>query len=435
VLQVANVPLYWGRQTVYERTALNAGTALATGVTALGRHVVVDKAALDAAGIANGDRVVIDDGLSTEEYLTIGRIQTTDDVTGADLGTSDRVWFTTPLRFAHAAGAAFQEVTLSTRAEGIAYDVTDAATGTLTLVAGRFTAGNPVVVSYRTHGRFGWYRAPGDAQQALFPAPIADTDELDASWGDWKGLPLVDGTYTVGMWANIDFTVGPDRALRPVGAWNNLNTDNTTYRSMSPPATKQFLFGTATVPTPRNKVASGATCNRCHTEVLAHGFGRRGLDTCLLCHTTPGVEDGPKYTYASWYVGPTSGVTMDFRSLLHKVHMGSQLTHADTYTVNGVFLGTPYPVKVPEVGEVGGAVRCEGCHGQGNTAWKQPATPSHPMQPTGVQSWQLACSSCHDSDLATVHMTLMTAPAGLESCSVCHGPGRDSAVDVVHVAR
>ena len=47
--------------------------------------------------------------------------------------------------------------------EGSAYTVTDAAAGQITLAAGAFAAGNPVVVTYRTHGRFGFRRGPGDA--------------------------------------------------------------------------------------------------------------------------------------------------------------------------------------------------------------------------------------------------------------------------------
>ena len=110
-------------------------------------------------GIAVGDRVVIDDGVpAKEEYLTVGRIQTTDDVTGFDLGTRDRIWFTTSLRFDHDAAAVIQEVTLTSKREGVHYNVTSAATGEITLLAGQFTSPNPVVASYRADPRFGRFR-------------------------------------------------------------------------------------------------------------------------------------------------------------------------------------------------------------------------------------------------------------------------------------
>jgi predicted CXXCH cytochrome family protein len=435
VFAVGNLPLYWGRQVVMERTAL-VGTAgaLTTGTfAAFQRFAVVDLAA--NAGFAVGDRVVLDPGLATEEYVQIGRLQATADQNGADLGGFDRVWFTTPLRYGHASGAVIQEVTLSNRREGTDYTVTNAATGELTAIAGRFTAGNPVVVSYRSAGRFGWKRSPSDASQNLFPAPIADSEEVDAAWGDWKGLPLLDGTYTVALWANRDFTITPAGALTNTQAWNVFNNDNTTYRMMAKPAQKNFLFGGATTVEPRKVISSGDTCNACHTDVAAHGFGRRGLDTCLTCHNSSGTEDGPKFTYASWFVGPTPAVSMDFRQLLHRVHAGKELSRP--YAVNGVFLGNAYTVTYDSVGFPsfkGGVSECTKCHGPTNTAWKQPAERTHPLAPTPVRTWAVTCGSCHDSAAAEAHFFVQSYN-GNESCAVCHGPGRESSVELVHKVR
>lgn len=434
VFNVGNLPLYWGRQVVMERTALVGSAGSLGASSALNqRYVVLDLGS--NAGLAVGDRVVFDLGLPTEEYAQIGRLQTTSDQTLVDLGAADRVWFTTPLRYAHAAGSAVQEATLANRREGTDYTVSNAATGEITAVAGRFTAGNAVVVSYRTDGRFGWKRAPTDTSQNLFPAPIADSDEVDESWGDWKGLPLLDGTYTVAMWANKDFTVTPAGVLTTTQAWNVWNNDNTTYRMMAKPAQKNFLFGAATTVQTRAVISSGDNCNACHSDLAAHGFGRRGLDTCLVCHNAPGVEDGPKYTYAAWYVRPTPGTTMDFRTLAHRIHAGKELSRP--YEVNGVFLGTPYPVTYDTVGFPsfkGGVSECTKCHGANNTAWKQPAARSHPLSPTPVRTWAAACSSCHDSVGAETHFFVQSYN-GNESCSVCHGPGKEFSVELSHKVR
>ncbi|MEK7412841.1 MAG: hypothetical protein AAB263_05950, partial [Planctomycetota bacterium] len=336
-------------------------------------------------GFAVGDRLAIDLGQPTEEYAQVGRLQTTSDQNGVDLGTLDRVYFTTVLRYAHAQGASIQEVTLTNRREGTDYLVSNAASGEITAIAARFTTGNAVVVSYRSDGRFGWKRSAADTTQALFPAPIADTDEVDATWGDWKGLPLIDGTYTVAMWANRDFTVTPSGALTTTQSWDVWTNDNTTYRMMAKPAQRNFLFGTASTVQPRAVISSGENCNACHNDIAAHGFGRRGLDTCLVCHNSPGVEDGPKFSYSSWFVGATPGATMDFRTVLHRAHAGKELSRP--YVVNGVFLGTPYSVTYDTVGFPsfkGGVSECTKCHGATNTAWKQPAARSHPMAPVAV---------------------------------------------------
>lgn len=431
---VGNLPLYWGRQLVMERTAFVGSPApLAAPSAMLQRYVVTDLGV--SAGIAVGDRVVLDLGLPSEEYAQVGRRQTTDDATGFDLGADDRLWFTTPLRFAHAQGAAVQEVTLTNRREGTDYLVTDAAQGQLMTIPGRFTPGNAVLVNYRTDGRFGWRRSAGDASQDRYPAPIADSDDIDASWGDWKGLPLLDGTYSVALWANKDFTVTPTRALTATQSWDVWTNDNTTYRMMAKPAVRDFLFGAATTVQPRAVISSGDTCNTCHTDIAAHGFGRRGLDTCLVCHNAPGLEDGPKYTYSSWYVRPTPGVTMDFRQLLHRVHAGKELSRP--YEVNGVFLGTPYPVTYDTVGFPsfkGGVSECTKCHGANNTAWKAPADRSHPLAPTPVRAWASVCSSCHDSKAAETHFFVQSF-AGNESCPVCHGPGKEFSVELSHKVR
>src|SRR4029453_5532586 len=107
------------------------------------------------------------------------------------------------------------------------------------------------------------------------------------------------------------------------------------------------------------------------------------------------MEDGPKYTFSSWYVGPTPGASMDFRSLLHKVHMGKELAKAGSYGVNGAFLGIPYEVHAE--GEFpsmpGAAKNCTKCHGN-SSSWKEPATRDHPLASgTPTQVWTEACGS------------------------------------------
>jgi hypothetical protein len=43
-----------------------------------------------------------------------------------------------------------------------------------------------------------------------------------------------------------------------------------------------------------------------------------------------------------------------------------------------------------------------------------------------------ACTACHDSAVTAAHAELNTTPAGVETCDVCHGDGREFAVDNVH---
>jgi hypothetical protein len=436
VRSVANAPLYWGRHTVFERTAIQIGTTSTAAVNRLAPYIEVDASLVP--GIAMGDRIVIDDGLATEEYAQVNLVQTIDDKNGADLGTRDRLWVTPALRFAHAAGASVQEVTLTAKREGSAYTISNAAAGELAVGAGAFAAGNPIVVTYRTDGRFGFRRGPGDELQAVYPPAGADSDDIGVSEGDWKGLPLVDGTYKVGGWANRDFTVHPLGVLSStVKAWNDIATDLTTYRMISPPATRMFQFGAATTEVARDIIANDA-CDSCHGDLQAHGFGRRGYETCTMCHTISGFEDGPKARFASWYTGFTPNVSMEFRGLLHKVHMGKELMQGSSYEVIGVFLGVPYPLKYDKIGfpnMPGGAMQCTSCH-LDNLAWQLPAARNHPAAlSTPTKAWGAACGSCHDAPAAQAHIATQTTPFGVETCTSCHSPGQQAAVKRAHLVR
>ncbi len=84
-----------------------------------------------------------------------------------------------------------------------------------------------------------------------------------------------------------------------------------------------------------------------------------------------------------------------------------------------------------------GAKHCAACHGDTSTAYQEPLDRDHPTeQGTPVPEWGLVCGSCHDSGAAASHIDANTTPgSGIESCSICHGPGRQFEVDVLHMIR
>src|SRR5262249_54550631 len=144
-----------------------------------------------------------------------------------------------------------------------------------------------------------------------------------------------------------------------------------------------FLVGSATAPEPYALISSGRNCEACHQDIGFHGWGRRGFDACLICHGTAGSEDRPQYVAAN--APATTGGTINFRTMLHKIHMGESLDHADTYTVVGFgaaawpnnFTPTAYAdVVFPAL--PGGVENCTKCHGASNTAWVQPSDRDHP---------------------------------------------------------
>lgn len=371
VFTAGNLPVYYGRQTLLERTALvGAATATATNSGSLARYVFVS--AIDP-GLASNDYIVIDEGTATEEYAR---------VSGIDAALK-RVQLSTPLRYVHAAGATVQEATLTYRQEGAANSyVLNPASGTITL-NGAAAMGNAFVLSYRTDGRFGWKRKAGDALQTWYYAPLQESPGLDETWGDWRGKPLVDGTYTVALWGYRAVELKSGGAGAP--EWQ-------TYRDTTASTLMDFLYGgTATNIVPYTKITDTGSCNTCHDYITFHGGGRLSADTCLMCHATPGP-------------------TVNYRTLLHEIH-------AETFPA--------FP---------NGAAECSKCHGAANVF--EPTSRSHPTaQGKPTLDWSVACTGCHSSPAAKAHADTMVSSSGDEACSTCHGPMKDLAAQQVHKAR
>jgi OmcA/MtrC family decaheme c-type cytochrome len=220
----------------------------------------------------------------------------------------------------------------------------------------------------------------------------------------------------------------------------NLYGETNSYGSTSLSHNFDFLVGDAATVEPYALISSGNQCLSCHQELYAHGGGRRGWDTCVICHGTAGSEDRPPYVAAN--APPTTGTTVNFRTMLHKIHRGEDLAHASSYEIIGFGSGAyPNNFGVVTFEEIAfpamprGTQECAKCHGT-STAWEDPAPRNHPAgQALPTRSWRATCGACHDSDAAAAHIDVQTSLTGQESCAVCHGPGRDLDVTVVHKVR
>jgi OmcA/MtrC family decaheme c-type cytochrome len=411
-LTAGNLPVYFGRQTLNEVTTVAVRTTLSASAKALDREVDV----VSTANFAVNDYCVLEGaaGVGTREYVQVGYVE-----------SATRMWFKTPLRYAHAVGATADEPTLTYRQEGAAnrYMLTPA-TGVVTSVVA-FGAGNGIVMTYRTDGRFGYLRHGGDALQASYAPPHNDSPSLGQDWGEWKGLSFEDGTYTASIWGARSIFLG-------------LFGEVQTYQAASTGANVDFLYGaTATTIEPYAFISSSATCYACHSQMLFHGGGRSGVDTCLLCHGVAGAEDWPQYNPPTTNpVPPNNGVTINFRTMLHKIHRGKELANASTYTVYGnqASANTYGEVLFPAMPN--GVQNCRMCHGTSD-AWMGPSPREHSgtEQTVPTRSWRAVCNACHDSDAATAHIDAQTAPSGYESCEVCHGADGQWSVELMHKTR
>jgi hypothetical protein len=393
--------------SVFVRTGIGGGsTVLAEDAGAFQNYVDV----ANAAGFARDEYVMLEHGvLGSEEYL---RIQYVD---------GNRLWFGSlggstyapGTRVPHFAGASIQEVTLTSKTVGTDYTV-NAAAGTITEVT-EFGAGNAVLVTYTTDF----------VMPSAYPVSLNESPDIDESWGDWRGKPIADGTYLVGIWGSRNLTL-------------NLFGESNNYRGTAVAEQMEFLVGSASTVEPYGLISDGASCNSCHSDVQFHGSGRRGFDTCVMCHGAPGAEDRPRYVAANAPL--TTATTINFRTMLHKIHMGEELSNPTQFVVNGFGSGS-YPNNFTShtYGEVvfpampGAVANCTTCHGASNTAWHEPASRNHPTdQGLSARTWRATCGACHDSAAAAAHIDVQTSPGGVESCAVCHGDGSEWNVHRMH---
>ena len=159
-----------------------------------------------------------------------------------------------------------------------------------------------------------------------------------------------------------------------------------------------------------------ASCNSCHDQLSFHGGSRRGVEMCVLCHTTQMVDT-------------KNGGSLDLKVMVHELHMGENLPSVKAgkpLLLNGVdFSEVAYPA------DPGDPRRCETCHSQ-TTGAKQ-AT-AHLTNPT-----RAACGSCHnDVNFATGEKHAGGPQVSDKLCATCHIPQGeidfDASIQGAHVA-
>ncbi len=203
----------------------------------------------------------------------------------------------------------------------------------------------------------------------------------------------------------------------------------------------------------RREIVSIDKCNACHSRKVNHGNNRTdNIQACAACHNPRNTD----FTVRQIAVTPpTDGKresSLDFKVLIHALHASAY--REVPYQVVGFSGFTTYVYDEEEVQYPGRLQNCNGCHI--NDSYRLPlagsvlattldtgAVLSDPADDTLVTAISSTCSSCHDSALASAHMTQnggdfsateasITGGASTETCTVCHGPGRISDIDIAH---
>ncbi len=228
------------------------------------------------------------------------------------------------------------------------------------------------------------------------------------NWSYTFSTPLpadASGSFTVAMEGRINVNV-------------NMGGEVSSQRNYAENPSFAFAIGGGSA-VPRRQVVDDAKCEACHVNLALHGGNRHdGGQYCGSCHRPDLLDIGtpPESVHMKW--------------MIHKIHRGAELENG--YVVKrsrGTF-------DFSHIEYTGDLRNCEACHVNGserlpvadgalptitNNAWWSP------MQPEAA-----ACLSCHDDDDTAVHAYSNTAFFG-ESCTTCHGVGKEFSVDKVHI--
>ena len=244
---------------------------------------------------------------------------------------------------------------------------------------------------------------------------------------DARKAPIVGGQY-VSFNAALPATASGSYAVGIEGYNNvtiNASTMNaTTVRDVGFNQVFYFAVGSGTV-APRRKVVSQANCNGCHSTLSLHGGIRQNVEYCVVCHD-PAVTDASVRPAAS---GPAESI--NFKTMIHKIHTGSNLTTNFTVIGHGSSVN-----NYNDVGYPGDRRDCEQCHLPGTYDLPLPAglisqvAPRDYLNPMPPISG--ACLSCHTTQPAAAHAAIMTSPTLGESCEACHGNNAASSVAKAH---
>jgi OmcA/MtrC family decaheme c-type cytochrome len=218
----------------------------------------------------------------------------------------------------------------------------------------------------------------------------------------------------------------------------------------------------------RRQVVSAEKCNACHGRFIgysslttftpglgAHGANRNDPQVCVICHNGNNPLNG---TVVSGGQVTQYAESADFKRMIHKMHADQE----DNFPV------WPKVQKTTPLGSViyAGLKNCNLCHV--GDSYKQSAsvlgtsvtyavdtssdssnasvTDSDASDNAVISPRASTCSSCHNSDGAKTHMTviggaafgtvtqgaLATGTAVFEQCDGCHLPGAMKPVDAAH---
>ncbi len=199
--------------------------------------------------------------------------------------------------------------------------------------------------------------------------------------------------------------------------------------------------------TPRRNAVLIDKCDDCHKQLSLHGNNRTDKpEVCTMCHN-PNATDIRRRVAGSACVNELGAddQPIDFKNMIHGIHSGNIGVCGFGNSAHPYF-DVVYPGRLNN---------CEGCHEPGSYYPVEPGAilgttvdtndPATPTDDVVISPNTSVCSTCHTSTLAAEHMKQnggdfnatkaadsSLISSGVETCALCHGPGRTADVGVVH---
>jgi OmcA/MtrC family decaheme c-type cytochrome len=199
-----------------------------------------------------------------------------------------------------------------------------------------------------------------------------------------------------------------------------------------------------------------ASCNSCHSTLSLHGDNRTDdIDGCVTCHNPRNTDKRVRLIAND---PPTDGKdeeSIDFKTMVHGIHAAGMRENALEIVGFRGFSTHRYNEEL--VHYPGDLTNCTACHtsdgftlpladGVLGTTVDTGEDRVDPADDIVVTPITAVCSSCHDDQVATSHMTsnggnFSTTQQAIdngevvEECSVCHKSGASADVSTVHNPR
>jgi OmcA/MtrC family decaheme c-type cytochrome len=301
----------------------------------------------------------------------------------------------------------------------------------------------------------GWsttdYHNAGNGSATTPASTISLNGRAVSSGNNAAPVANADGTFTVTSLRAVPAsgTTGSGTAGMTVRAGGDFDGDGTYTDRVPVRSVVKFFPITDATAVARRDVVDIAQCNQCHDQLTLHGSGRTDEpQLCVLCHNANNTDIARRPADPTTTVDGKKEESIDFKTMIHAIHAAAR--RETPLTVYG-FGSSANTYDTSLVHFPGLLNDCNACHKPetftvplqsgvlANTIDSGASRPD-PSDDTNITPTAAVCSSCHDTDLAQLHMEqnganfLMSGDPGAynETCAICHGPGRLADVAEVH---